>query len=92
MATSIARRAFLLGRSDRSRTPHSVARVGAGCLESQGIVCRRCGEACADRAVRFLPLPAGLVRPVIDPMRCTGCADCVAACPAEAIAMEGARA
>ena len=31
----------------------------------------------------MLPLP------LLDPTRCTGCADCVSACPADCLAMDG---
>ncbi len=50
----------------------------AACLRTQGVDCRRCVEACPEQ---------------VDPHcgtipECTRCGDCVAACPAEAIAFK----
>ena len=82
---TLSRRQFLLGRGAPPTRP--IARVAEGCLEVQGIVCRRCGDACEPRALSFLRIAAGFSRPVVDPDRCTGCGECAAACPAAAITL-----
>ena len=85
MASVVSRRQFLFGRARNS--PPKLARIGDGCLEARGIVCRACGDACEARAVGFLPLAGGLAKPVVDPALCNGCGLCVAVCPAGAIAL-----
>lgn len=87
MALVRTRREFLLGRDRRGETQR--ARIGAGCLDRQGIVCQACRDACLPRAVRFLPLAGGTATPVVDDDRCTGCGECRAVCPAHAITLEG---
>lgn len=83
MATALTRRQFLLGRPARRG-----AAISQSCLEAQGIVCQACRDACPAGAVRFFPLPGGFARPRVDADRCTACGDCVAACPASAIAVK----
>lgn len=85
MGSAVTRRQFLIGRVRRSSP--KVARVGEGCLEAHGIVCRACGDACDARAVGFLPLAGGLAKPVVDPDLCNGCGACIAVCPVGAIAL-----
>jgi ferredoxin-type protein NapF len=80
------RREFLLGRA---AVPKGMAAIGAACLDRQGIVCQACRDACLPRAIRFLPLAGGVSTPVVDESRCTGCAECVPVCPANAITLEG---
>lgn len=80
------RREFLLGRAPR---PRGVARIAESCLDRQGIVCQACRDACEPRAVRFLPLAGGVSSPVVDEARCTGCGECLAVCPSNAISLEG---
>lgn len=87
MATT-SRRDFLLGRAPRPARP--LARIAAGCLAEEGIVCQSCRDACLPRAVRFLPFGRGVARPVIDAPRCTGCGDCTGVCPGRAITLETA--
>jgi ferredoxin-type protein NapF len=81
------RRDFLLGRAAPRAT--ACARIGDGCLEAVGITCRACGDACLPRAIRFLPQAGGISTVAIDEPRCTGCGDCAAVCPANAITLEG---
>lgn len=90
MAIVRTRREFLLGR-DRGAGPPR-ARIGTACLDRQGIVCQACRDACDPRAIRFLPVGGGVTTPVIDDERCTGCAECLAVCPAQAITLEGSTA
>jgi len=61
-----------------------IAAVHARCLESRGVVCRACRDACDAGAIAFTPRPAP---PRIDAALCTGCGQCVPVCPAGAIAI-----
>jgi ferredoxin-type protein NapF len=73
----------------RENTSWSIkARVGAGCLSTRGVTCRVCAEWCDARAIRFRLEVGGRAHPEISDTACTGCGECVAVCPANAIAME----
>ncbi len=48
------------------------------CLAFQGVLCDLCATACP--VAGALRLRRG--RPAVDPSRCTGCGDCIPACPA----------
>jgi formate hydrogenlyase subunit 6/NADH:ubiquinone oxidoreductase subunit I len=80
-----SRRAFLLGRV---RAARRVARIGEACLARAGVHCRSCGDACAEGAIRFRPVPRRAPLPEVDGGRCTCCGECVAVCPAAAIALD----
>lgn len=73
----------------REAAPWSVkARIGTDCLSANGIACRICAEWCDARAIRFRLEVGGRAHPEISDAACTGCGECVAVCPANAIAME----
>jgi ferredoxin-type protein NapF len=63
------------------------ALIGPACLAEQGVVCRSCGDVCADRAIRFQPRSGGVALPAIRMDACSGCGTCVGTCPTQAIAM-----
>jgi ferredoxin-type protein NapF len=69
-----------------------VPEIDGACLAKQGVVCRTCGDRCEPRAITFRLAPGGVARPVIDAAECTGCGECVAACPVQAIALANAAA
>jgi ferredoxin-type protein NapF len=68
-----------------------VALIGEFCLAEAGIVCRSCGEACPDSAIRFRPRLGLPPQAIVDEAACTGCGQCVGACPGEAITLGAAR-
>lgn len=55
------------------------------CLAHQGAACRACVEACP-LGERGIVLSDG--RPIVVPLGCTGCGQCLAACPAEVRAID----
>ena len=61
------------------------------CLAEAGIVCRSCGDACAASAIRFQPRIGLPPQAIVNEIICSGCGDCVAACPGEAITLGAAR-
>jgi ferredoxin-type protein NapF len=61
------------------------AGLGASCLAQRDVVCRSCGDACGEAAIRFRPQLGGAARPELDAARCTGCGACVGVCPVAAI-------
>ena len=71
---------------DAAAAPWKVlAHIGDGCLATQKLECRVCGEACEAGAIRFRPTLGGVASPELDSSVCTGCGACVAPCPVRAI-------
>ncbi|WFU16945.1 4Fe-4S binding protein [Bradyrhizobium sp. CB3481] len=68
-----------------------VALIGDGCLAEAGIFCRSCGDACPTSAIRFRPRIGLPPQAVVNEAACTGCGECVTACPGEAITLGAAR-
>ena len=68
-----------------------VALIGDGCFAEAGIVCRSCGDACSASAIRFLPRIGLPPQAIVNESACTGCGECVGACPGEAITLGAAR-
>lgn len=89
MALDPSRRAFLLPGARRVTADGEpaplLARVEPSCLALNRVECRLCGERCDAGAIRFPPRRGGVAMPVIDGARCTGCGDCLPACPAQAL-------
>ena len=67
-----------------------VAVINSDCLAEAGIVCRSCGDACAASAIRFRPRIGLPPQAIVNETACTGCGDCVTACPGEAIRLRAA--
>jgi ferredoxin-type protein NapF len=63
-------------------------RISEDCLPRLGVVCRTCGEACDERAIRFQPRVGGPALPGLESALCTGCGQCLARCPVDAIEIE----
>lgn len=75
-------------RSTQGKPPwHLHAQVAQTCLAYSDVVCRSCGDACGEAAIRFSPRLGGASRPEVLAERCTGCGACVSACPAGAVTM-----
>jgi ferredoxin-type protein NapF len=68
-----------------------VPRINDTCLSVRGVVCRACGDYCEPRALRFSLLTRGRALPEIDAASCTGCGQCLAVCPANAISIHVAQ-
>ena len=66
----------------------AAARVSDACLMKIGVACRVCTDFCDEEALRFdmSVRPSGAL--LIDAAACTGCGQCVGACPADAIAID----
>ena len=82
-----SRRALLRGQF----LAKPIAVIGDGCLAEAGIVCRSCGDACPASAIRFRSRIGLPPQAIVDEAACTGCGDCVGACPGEAITLGAAR-
>ena len=67
-----------------------VAVIGDGCLAEAGIVCRSCGDACPEAAIRFRPRIGLPPQAIVSEAACTGCGECVSVCPGSAITLGAA--
>lgn len=94
--TMVSRRQFLRGRfavTDSSKLADDpaapkLAVIGVGCIAfAQNVVCRSCGDVCDVAAIRFSPRVGGAACPAVLDAHCTGCGECISACPANAITL-----
>lgn len=74
-------------RSDTDQAWQHSMRIMENCLSVKGVVCRACGDVCPVRAINFKPLTRSESLPEIDSAGCTGCGQCIPACPADAISI-----
>lgn len=63
------------------------ASIQPSCLSLNAVICRSCGEACDERAIRFKLETGGVARPLLDSDLCTGCGACFAVCPIQAVTL-----
>lgn len=91
MSANLSRRGLFVALARPESAPESerrpLARIGAACVEPKGVTCRRCGEACDAQAIAFRLVGRGRAEPRLDEAACTGCGDCAAVCPVEAISL-----
>ncbi len=86
-----SRRLFLRGRI--AQPPQAapgtplVVQAQPHCLAERGVECRVCGDNCDTRALRFVPRRGGVAQLRVDTAACTGCGDCVGACPVAALSL-----
>jgi ferredoxin-type protein NapF len=59
--------------------------ITQACLSLQGVVCRSCGDACDNAAIRFQLQTGGRAQPQVVEQHCNGCGECFAVCPKRAI-------
>jgi ferredoxin-type protein NapF len=85
-----SRRAFLFGAGNAAVDAEApVATLSDMCLARAGIACMSCRDACPEDAIGFRPRIGGPFDPEIRVAACTGCGQCVSACPAGAISLAG---
>jgi len=82
-----SRRAFLRGQL----LARPIAVINEDCLAEAGIVCRSCGDVCPASAIRFRPRIGLPPQAIVNEAACTGCGECVGACPGDAITLGAAR-
>jgi len=88
--SSVTRAQFLRANWERqpvSPSIDAVARISSGCLAYRGVYCRSCADECPPDAILFHLVVGGVARPGIESERCTGCGDCRASCPVQAIVL-----
>ena len=64
--------------------------IGESCLDTRGIACRACGDACEQRAIHFQLQIGGKATPNLDTNLCNGCGSCIAVCPIHIIQIQEA--
>lgn len=77
-------------RSDIEQAWNHSIRISDSCLSVAGVVCRSCGDHCDESAIKFTLLRLGRALPEINSRSCTGCGQCIAFCPANAISIHEA--
>jgi ferredoxin-type protein NapF len=89
----ISRRQFLRGKfsanAQAAQNPDIPGKViiSTACVAYNNVVCRSCGDACGEAAIRFSPRVMGAALPEVIAERCTACGECVTACPVSAITL-----
>lgn len=68
-----------------ARAGGATLHITDACLARQRIECRVCGERCDEGAIRLRPTLGGVALPELLAERCTGCGDCLQACPTGAL-------
>lgn len=74
---------------DLTRKPWQLTvSIGSHCFLEKKVYCRSCGDACAERALRFKPALGGNASIQIDSSLCSGCGACMASCPVNAVKLQ----
>ena len=81
-----SRRALLRGQL----LARPIAVINEDCLAEAGIVCCSCGDVCPASAIRFRPRIGLPPQAIVNEAACTGCGECVGACPGDAITLGAA--
>jgi len=68
------------------RAARDAVEITVACLVHAGIACMTCRDVCPELAISMRPRMGGPFLPELDEAACTGCGECVAHCPADAIA------
>ncbi|MFV3077913.1 4Fe-4S dicluster domain-containing protein [Niveispirillum fermenti] len=90
MEQSLSRRTlFTRVASTAPQSATRLAVIASTCLAENGAYCRTCAETCPEGAIRFHLLPRGRARADVETDRCTGCGDCLASCPVDAVKLTG---
>jgi len=63
------------------------AHINTSCIETRGVTCRVCEDACEQQAIRFRPRLGGGAIGSVTETSCTGCGGCVLVCPVNAISV-----
>ncbi len=75
-----------LAQIETESSPWNIkAEIQPNCLSSNAVMCRSCGDACDEHAIRFELKTGGVAKPILDKDKCTGCGGCFAVCPIDAI-------
>ena len=82
-----SRRALFRGRL----LAKPVAVIGDECLAEAGIICRSCGDACSASAIHFRARIGMPPQAIVNEAACTGCGECIDACPGSTITLGATR-
>lgn len=61
------------------------AAISDGCLATQNVECRSCGDSCETMAITFKLAIGQVAQPTIKLDECNGCGACVSVCPTSSI-------
>jgi len=76
----------VLNKTEEDAQPWFIkAEINSKCITYHGTICRTCGEACDDGAIRFKLEPGKVAEPLLSTDKCTGCGFCIAMCPVDAV-------
>jgi len=80
--------ALASGERDPAAAWRLAVSIAERCLSNRGVVCRACGDACGERAIRFRPRLGGGAELLLEGQRCNGCGACVSVCPEDAVSLK----
>lgn len=79
-----------VGALDRQVYPplQLAVKVDDSCFSARGVICRACGDVCAQHAIRFRQQVGGIALVQLETARCNGCGECVSVCPADSLSIQ----